>query len=58
MRRALVTGGSSPLGSAICQQLAAEGMHVIVHSHVAIDRAAALVELDPPERIFGRDAAV
>ncbi|HEY5613613.1 MAG TPA: SDR family NAD(P)-dependent oxidoreductase, partial [Lysobacter sp.] len=32
-RRALVTGGSGDLGSAICTQLAADGMHVIVHAH-------------------------
>ena len=30
MRRALVTGGASPLGEAICRQLAADGVHVIV----------------------------
>jgi 3-oxoacyl-[acyl-carrier protein] reductase len=32
-KRALVTGGSGDLGSAICMQLAAAGMHVIVHAH-------------------------
>ena len=33
MRRALVTGGASPLGEAICRQLAADGLHVIVHGN-------------------------
>jgi 3-oxoacyl-[acyl-carrier protein] reductase len=32
-KRALVTGGSGDLGAAICMQLAAAGMHVIVHAH-------------------------
>ena len=32
-RRALVTGGSGDLGGAICRQLAADGLHVIVHAN-------------------------
>lgn len=32
MRRALVTGGASPIGSAICRELAGQGLHVIVHA--------------------------
>ncbi len=32
MRRALVTGGSSPIGAAICLELSRHGMHVIVHA--------------------------
>ncbi len=42
MRRALVTGGASPLGEAICRRLAADGLHVIVHAHANRARAAAL----------------
>jgi 3-oxoacyl-[acyl-carrier protein] reductase len=42
MRRALVTGGTSPIGEAICRALAADGMHVCVHAHRSADRAAAL----------------
>lgn len=42
-RRALVTGGSGDLGSAICMQLAADGLHVIVHAHGNITRAEAVV---------------
>jgi 3-oxoacyl-[acyl-carrier protein] reductase len=42
MRRALVTGGASPLGEAICRQLAADGLHVIVHAHASAERAASL----------------
>lgn len=41
-RRALVTGGSGDLGSAICRQLAADGCHVIVHANTGLDRAEAL----------------
>jgi 3-oxoacyl-[acyl-carrier protein] reductase len=33
MRRALVTGGSGVLGTAICRALAAGGLHVIVHAN-------------------------
>ncbi|MBA3614353.1 MAG: 3-oxoacyl-ACP reductase FabG [Nitrospirales bacterium] len=32
-KRALVTGGNSAIGSAICQELAKDGFHVIVHGH-------------------------
>jgi 3-oxoacyl-[acyl-carrier protein] reductase len=42
MKRALVTGGSSPLGVAICRRLAADGLHVIVHAHRSRDAAAQL----------------
>ena len=42
MRRALVTGGASPLGEAICRQLAADGMHVIVHANTNRARADAI----------------
>ncbi|HEY2133440.1 MAG TPA: 3-oxoacyl-ACP reductase FabG [Acetobacteraceae bacterium] len=33
MKRALVTGGASPLGKAICRRLAGDGLHVTVHAH-------------------------
>jgi len=32
-KRALVTGGSGDIGAAICQRLAADGLHVIVHAN-------------------------
>jgi 3-oxoacyl-[acyl-carrier protein] reductase len=41
-RRALVTGGSSPIGAAICRRLAAEGHEVLVHAHGNLIRAEAL----------------
>lgn len=44
MRRALVTGGGSPIGAAISHRLAAEGVHVIVHAHGNIGRARAAAE--------------
>ena len=43
MKRALVTGGASPIGTAICHALAREGAHVAVHGHVNPDRAQAVV---------------
>jgi 3-oxoacyl-[acyl-carrier protein] reductase len=42
MRRALVTGGASPIGEAICRALAARGDRVIVHAHASAERARAL----------------
>jgi 3-oxoacyl-[acyl-carrier protein] reductase len=42
MKRALVTGGASPIGTAICRRLAADGLHVIVHWHVSREPAEAL----------------
>ena len=39
MRRALVTGGSGDIGRAICQRLAADGLHVIVHAFRHPERA-------------------
>ena len=42
MRRALVTGGASPLGAAICRRLAADGCHVVVHGHANGAAAVAL----------------
>ena len=41
-RRALVTGGASPLGGGICPRLAADGLRVAVHAHRGSDRAEAL----------------
>jgi 3-oxoacyl-[acyl-carrier protein] reductase len=42
MKRALVTGGASPIGAAISRRLAADGAHVIIHAHGGGERAAAL----------------
>lgn len=39
MKRALVTGGSGDIGSAICGRLAAMGYHVIVHANRNLDHA-------------------
>jgi 3-oxoacyl-[acyl-carrier protein] reductase len=39
MKRALVTGGSGDIGAAICKNLAAGGLEVIVHANTGIDRA-------------------
>lgn len=39
MKTALVTGGSSPIGSAICTELATQGHHVIVHANSNIAAA-------------------
>ena len=33
LKRALVTGGSGGIGSAICRRLAADGLHVLVHAN-------------------------
>ncbi|MDF1582583.1 MAG: 3-oxoacyl-ACP reductase FabG [Methyloprofundus sp.] len=33
MKKALITGGSGDIGSAICTRLAQDNIHVIVHSH-------------------------
>jgi 3-oxoacyl-[acyl-carrier protein] reductase len=41
-RRALVTGGASPIGAAICRRLADAGCAVIVHAHGAAPAARAL----------------
>ena len=42
-KRALVTGGSGGIGGAICERLAADGFHVIVHGNRNADAASAVV---------------
>jgi 3-oxoacyl-[acyl-carrier protein] reductase len=42
MKRALVTGGSGALGSAICRRLAADGCHVYVHANSNLQYAEIL----------------
>ena len=44
MKRALVTGGSGGIGSAICRRLAADGYFVIIHANTNLARAQALAE--------------
>ena len=43
MKRALVTGGSGDIGSAICRRLAVDGLHVIVHANSNQTRADEVV---------------
>jgi len=40
VKRALITGGASPIGAAISRRLAADGLHVIVHGFANPDAAA------------------
>jgi 3-oxoacyl-[acyl-carrier protein] reductase len=42
-KKALVTGGSGGIGSAICRQLANDGFHVIVHANRSLEVAQSLV---------------
>jgi 3-oxoacyl-[acyl-carrier protein] reductase len=42
MRHALVTGGTSPIGVAICRRLAADGCHVTIHAHTHLKEAETL----------------
>jgi 3-oxoacyl-[acyl-carrier protein] reductase len=44
LKRALVTGGSGGIGAAICQRLASDGLHVIVHANRNVDKAQQLVD--------------
>lgn len=44
MKHALVTGGSGEIGQAICQRLANDGHHVIVHANQNLDKAQSLVD--------------
>ncbi len=42
MKRALVTGGSGDIGSAICRRLADQDIHIVVHANRQLERAQAL----------------
>lgn len=42
MKRALVTGGSGGIGSAVCRRLAADGRHVYVHANSHLPQAEEL----------------
>ena len=44
MKRALVTGGSSPIGAAIAEDLAASGLHVTVHANSNLAAAEATAQ--------------
>jgi 3-oxoacyl-[acyl-carrier protein] reductase len=43
-KRALVTGGSGALGSAICERLAADGFDVFIHANKAITAAQTIAQ--------------
>ena len=61
MRRALVTGGSGMIGSAICMELADRGFDVLVHANSRQDRARELatqiVEKGGAAQVVGFDVS-
>jgi len=44
MKKALITGGSGDIGSALCYRLAENNIHVIVHSNHNYDKAQQIAE--------------
>lgn len=44
MKKALITGGSGDIGSAICTRLAQDNIHVIVHSNHNFDKAQQIAD--------------
>jgi 3-oxoacyl-[acyl-carrier protein] reductase len=44
MKRALITGGSGDIGSAICKRLATSNIHVIIHANQHLEQAGTVVE--------------
>jgi 3-oxoacyl-[acyl-carrier protein] reductase len=44
MNRALVTGGSGAIGSAVCRSLAADGHHVLIHANRRPDEAQKIAD--------------
>ncbi len=54
-RRALVTGGSGAIGTAICRALAAQGCEVIVHANRNLEAARALASELPGARAIAFD---
>lgn len=44
MKRALVTGGSGAIGSAVCRSLAADGHHVLIHANTRRKEAQAVAD--------------
>ncbi len=44
MKRALITGGSGAIGAAICQRLASDGFHVIIHANSNLAAAQSLCQ--------------
>ena len=58
MKRALVTGGSGGIGAAICERLATNGLHVIVHANSNIDRARSTVDNIKADQTSDADLSV